>query len=119
MKTFTLITTSLVLCGSLLSIAKAAPVSGAPPVVVKVSDLDTTGPSGKKELYRRLSQAARAVCSQLDQTGSRPWINHKYEACIDQAVSGAVAKINRADFTDYVASLTHKPASAETRLAAR
>jgi UrcA family protein len=120
MKNFTLITTTLVLCGSFLSIAKAAPHADVPTAVVKVGDLDTTGLAGKKELYRRLSRASRAVCSSLeDQSGSNARIAHLYEACIDQAISGAVAQINRADFTNYVASLTHKPDSTETRLAAR
>jgi UrcA family protein len=118
MKTLTLITTTLVLCGSLLSIAKAAPHADIPTAVVKFGDLDMTRLAGKQELYRRLSRAARTVCSPLEDESGRK-LTHLYEACIDKALSGAVAHINRADFTDYVASLTHKPGRAETRLAAR
>ena len=120
MKTFTLITTTLVLCGSLLSIAKAAPHADIPTAVVKFGDLDTMHPAGKKELYRRLSRAAREVCSSLEGTsGSRPFPAPQYEACIDRALSGAVAQINRPDFTDYVATRTQKSVGVDTRLAAR
>jgi hypothetical protein len=42
-----------------------------------------------------------------------------YKACIDQAVSGAVARINRPEFTDYVASRTPKAAHVGIQLAAR
>jgi UrcA family protein len=120
MKTFTLISIALVLCGSILSVAKAARPSDIPTAVVKFGDLDTMHPAGKKELYRRLSRATREVCSSLEGTsGSRLFPAPQYEACIDRALSGAVAQINRPDFTDYVATLAHKPTSVDTRLAAR
>ena len=104
MKTFTLITTTLVLCGSILSVAKAAPPSDIPTAVVKFGDLDTTHPAGKKELYRRLNRAAHAVCSPLEGASGSALVNPQYRACLDQAVSGAVAQINRLEFTDYVAT---------------
>src|ERR1700733_14336418 len=40
MKSFTLVATALVLSGSIFSVAKAAPPSDAPTVVVKFGDLD-------------------------------------------------------------------------------
>ena len=63
MKAIILISTSLVLSGSILSTAKAAPSSDVPTAVVKLRDLDITHAAGKAELYRRLMRAARAVCS--------------------------------------------------------
>jgi UrcA family protein len=120
MKKFTLIATTFVLCGSLLSIAEAGPLSVIPTAVVKVADLDIAAPAGKKELYRRVSRAARAVCSAFEpESGLRVSLTHLHEACVDKAVAGAVAQINRADFTGYVATLTHKPVGAEVRLAAQ
>ena len=120
MKKFTLITTTLVLCGSFLSIAEAAPNSVLPTAVVKVADLDIAAPAGKKELYRRVSRAARAVCSAFeDESGLRVSLTQLHEACVDKAVAGAVAQINRADFTDYVATLIHRPVGGELRLAAQ
>jgi hypothetical protein len=47
MKKFALITTALVLSGSIFSIAQAAPPSDVPTAVVKFGDLDTTGSAGK------------------------------------------------------------------------
>jgi UrcA family protein len=119
MKKFALITTALVLSGSIFSIAQAAPPSDVPTAVVKFGDLDTTGSAGKEQLYRRLTQAAHAVCRSLDPSGSVARLAPLYKACIDQAVSGAVAKIDRADFTDYVAMRTAKPARAGIQLASR
>jgi UrcA family protein len=119
MKTFALITTALALSGSMLSVAQAASPSDVPTAVVKFADLDTTRAEGKEALYRRLHQAARSVCSSLDPSGSVARLAPLYKACIDQAVSGAVAKINRPDFADYVAARTAKPARAGIQLAAR
>jgi UrcA family protein len=120
MKTFTLITSALFLSGSILSVAAAAPPSDVPTAVVKFGELDTTRTAGKEELYRRLSRAADAVCSPLEGVfGSRALVTPQYKACMNQALSGAVAQINRADFTDYVAMRTQKSVGAATRLATR
>jgi UrcA family protein len=121
MKTITLITTALVLGGSILSVANAAPPSDVPTAVVKFGDLDATRLAGKEELYRRLTRAARSVCRSLDpsESGARLQLTTLYKACIDEAVSGAVAQINRPEFTDYVASRTQKPVSIGPKLAAR
>jgi UrcA family protein len=121
MKTFTLITTALFLSGSILSVTEAAPPSDVPTAIVKFGDLDTTRPAGKEELYRRLSRAAQAVCSPLEGAfGSRALVTSpQYEACINQALSGAVAQFNRPDFTAYVATRTQKTVGDGTRLATR
>ncbi len=120
MKTFTLTTFLLFLSGSILSVSEAAPPSDVPTAVVKFRELDTAHPAGKEELYRRLYRAAHEVCSPLEGAfGSRALVTPQYEACINQALSGAVARINRPDFTDYVATRTQKSAGADTRLANR
>jgi UrcA family protein len=120
MKTFTLITTALFLSASILSVTEAAPPSDVPTAVVKFGDLDTTRPAGKEELYRRLSRAAQAVCSPLEGAfGSRALVTPQYEACINQALAGAVAQFNRPDFTAYVATRTQRSVGLDTRLATR
>jgi UrcA family protein len=122
MKSFTLIATALVLSGSILSVAKAAQPSDAPTTVVKFGDLDAKRPAGKEELYRRLTRAAHSVCRALDPNESGATnlqLIPVYKSCIDQAVSGAVAKINLPEFTDYVAARTQKPVSTGMQLAAR
>ena len=118
MKTFTRITTAIFLSGSFLSVVQAAPPSDVPTAVVKFGDLDINRPAGKESLYLRLNRAAQSVCS----PGSwyrRALLSPQYEACMEQALSGAIAKINRPDFTDYVALRTQKPAVVDARLAAR
>jgi UrcA family protein len=121
MKSFTLITTALVLGASILCVANAAPPSDLPTTVVKFGDLDATGPAGKEELYRRLTRAAHSVCRSLDPSESATKLQFAplYKTCIDQAVSGAVAKINRREFTEYVASRMQKPDPVGIQLAAR
>jgi UrcA family protein len=122
MKTFTLITILLFLSGSILSVTEAAPPSDVPTAVVKFGELDTAHPAGKEELYRRLTRAAHSVCRALDPNESGATnlqLIPVYKSCIDQAVSGAVAKINLPEFTDYVAARTQKPVSTGMQLAAR
>jgi UrcA family protein len=122
MKTIALITAALVLSGSILSAAKAAPPSDVATAVVKFGDLDTTRPAGKEELYRRFARAARSTCRSLDPSdASTKWLASRaqYEACINQALEGAVARFNRPDFTEYVAARTGKSTSAGVRLADR
>ncbi len=121
MKTFTALTTALVLTGSILSVANAAPPSDVPTTVVRFGDLDATRPAGKEELYRRLTRAARVVCHSLDPS-ERPAnlrLTSLYKACIDNALFGAVAQINRPEFTDYVAAQRPKVAKANLLLADR
>jgi UrcA family protein len=121
MNSFALITTALILSASILPAANAAPPSDLPTAVVKFGDLDTTRPAGKEELYQRLTRGARTVCRSLDPSESsvKAEITPLYNACIGQAVSAAVAKINLPEFSDYVASRMPKPAATGMQLAAR
>jgi UrcA family protein len=121
MKSVTFITTAVVLSGSILAVAQAALPSDVPNAVVEFGDLNVTRPAGKEELYRRLTRAARSVCRSLDpsESGAKLQLMPMYKACLDQAVSGAVAQINRPEFTDYVASRMPKPDHAGIQLAGR
>ncbi len=121
MKSIILIATATILSGSILAAAQAAPPSDVPTAVVKFRDLDMAGPAGKERLYRRMVQAARAVCSPLDPNGSvvKPAFPRQYETCIDQAVFGAVARLNRQEFSEYVAARQPNGANASVHLANR
>ena len=121
MKTIALIAASILLSYAILSIAKAALPSSVPTAVVKFRDLDSTRPAGKEELYRRLMRAARAVCSPVNPNGTnlKPLVTPEYEACIDKALSGAVARFNRPEFTDYVAARIPKSTVGGVQLATR
>jgi UrcA family protein len=119
MKFLTLITTALVLSGSILSVANASPPSDVPTAVVKFGDLDTTHPAGKEALYRRLTRAARSVCRSLDpgDSAAKGDVAPLYKACINRAVSGAIARINRPEFSEFVASRMPAPDHADIQLA--
>jgi len=121
MKTTTLITSAIFLSASILSVANAAAPADVPTTVVKFGELDVNSTAGKQELYLRLKQGARTVCRALDPSDSvaKNLLAREYKACIEQAVSGAVAKINRPDFSDYVASRMPKATGSAIQLASR
>lgn len=65
----------------------------APPTrTVKYADLDLTKPAGVRALYGRITAAARHVC-QLD-TVADLQMHSKEQACINQAIDGAVRNVN-------------------------
>jgi UrcA family protein len=121
MKKFTLITTALVLVGSIFTVAEASPPSDLPTSVVKFGDLDTTHAAGQEQLYRRVTRAAQAVCRPLDpsNSGSRLALISLHRACVDKALADAVVKINLPEFTDYVASRMPNSTGPGIRVAAR
>jgi len=121
MKTITLITTAFLLGGSIFSIAQASPPSDVPTIVVKYGDLDTTRSAGQTELYGRLTRAAQSVCQSLDPGTSvrNLALIAPHKACVDKALSAAVARIDRPEFTDYVATRMPNLTIAAIRLAAR
>lgn len=58
---------------------------------VSYADLDLSKPAGAATLYRRLKAAARMVCSPYDSRITRK----SWRECYDNAISDAVAEINR------------------------
>ena len=67
--------------------------SGAPSVVVRMSDLDLSRTEGAKALLARLRHAASMVCggrpsSPLDLDGRQA-----YDACVHQSLDGAVGQV--------------------------
>lgn len=95
-----------VLVASILSLTTlaaraAAPVTEALSVKVQFADLDLTREAGIARLYLRIKGAARQVCDQQAQHSLR----QTYPACVKQAVSAAVARLDRPMLSDYVAQL--------------
>ncbi len=85
-------------------IACAAPPSnsvgdGAKQYVVRYSDLDLAKSAGAAALYARLQQAARAVCAPFE--GRELALAAQHRACMDRAVAGAVAEVNRPLLSAY------------------
>ena len=97
-----------------LSVIGAAHASSAnpPTAVVRYDDLDVSTTRGSAALLGRLQSAARLVCSDFEYLGGndrplslRVALPELHEECLHQAVDGAVATINRPEFSAYVASV--------------
>ncbi len=72
---------------------------GAKQYVVRFADLDLSKMAGASALYVRLQHAARAVCHPLESRELA--LATKYRACVDQAVTSAVASVNRPMLSEY------------------
>jgi UrcA family protein len=116
MRTFIIIAATAALSFSILASAHADTIDDPPSVSVRFADLDLDHAAGSATLYKRLSVAARAVCRELDPRDSansdlKPGRQQQYQSCVDKAIIGAVAKINRAAFTSYVSTKMTLPAT--------
>jgi UrcA family protein len=67
---------------------------GARSVAVSYSTIDLTTQRGADKLYQRLRYAAREVCEPLDERGV-PSLRLAWSACYQQALSSAVAEVDR------------------------
>jgi UrcA family protein len=89
-----LIATALfgVFCSSFAALPAAADGFEPLKVTVKFADLDVSRQPGATVLYHRIRTAAKEVCSPYDHSGAvaRPYL----DACVDQAITDAVAEIN-------------------------
>ncbi len=92
-----------------------------PTAKVHFADLDLTHAEGSVELYRRIHTAARNVCRSLDPRESVIPLALKahYEDCMSNAINGAVAQVNRAEFSAYVQGRDTPSKTANLKLAAR
>jgi UrcA family protein len=79
--------------------ANAGSPQDVPSVVVPFGDLDLSRSEGATVLYRRLRSAAETVCAPLDDRGVARHMSFK--ACVQSAISAAVAKVNRTALTAY------------------
>jgi UrcA family protein len=118
MKTIAIILATAALSLSVLSVAQASGSDEIASVTVRFADLDLTRSDGLSSLYTRLSQAANSVCRDDSEKGVL--VQQRYRVCMDQAIKGAVAKIDQPAFSDYVARKTGSPASSTgVKLAAK
>jgi UrcA family protein len=72
---------------------------GVKQYVVRFPDLDLSKMAGATALYVRLQHAARVVCDPLE--SRELGIAARYRACMDQAVTNAVAGVNRPLLSEY------------------
>jgi UrcA family protein len=83
--------------------------------IVRFADLDLSKIDGAARLYSRLRHAAAIVCSPLD---SRNLVMAaQYQVCVDQAIAGAVASVDRPMLSQYHESQSKGGKSAVTQLA--
>jgi UrcA family protein len=83
---------------------------------VTLSDLDLNTREGVETLYHRIESAARTACGPPVITGSR-LPTYAWQACVADAIKGAVVKFDRPQLTAYYAErLAHAP---DPKLAAR
>jgi UrcA family protein len=103
---------AITLAASFLSLCALAaradvPVEEFHSVTVQFADLDLDRKPGIEKLYFRIKSAAKRVCD--TQANERLVPRQSYDACVERAVSTAVARINRPLLTDYVAQRGGKP----------
>jgi UrcA family protein len=90
-----LIATAIVgaLIAGFAAVCSAADSTEAPQAVVRYADLDISTSQGAAALYNRIRFASEGVCASLDGAD----LNSKSHAktCVQRAIEGAVAKVNR------------------------
>ena len=79
--------------------AEEAPKS----LTVQFADLDLSKDAGAATLFNRIKGAAKRVCS-THSDGTTLREKQKYAACIEFALSNAVARVDRPELTEYVTS---------------
>jgi UrcA family protein len=87
-------------CMNPVMTAGASDLGGAPTsrtVQVRAADLST--PERVAALYRRIRNAARSVCGYADNRFREE--QAAWDACVNQAIGRAVARVASADLTDY------------------
>jgi UrcA family protein len=82
--------------------AHAASPENVPSVVVHFADLDLSRSEGATVLYQRLKGTAETVCAPLDDRDIARHISFK--ACVQSAISAAVAKVDKPALTAYYES---------------
>ena len=86
--------------------------SDVPQFTVKFGDLNVSSREGSAVLYGRIRAAAEKVCSPYDRSGLEFKVH--LNACIDEAILGAVNRVNNSALTAVYSAKTGKEVS--TRL---
>ncbi len=100
---------SIVALGFAVSNVSNAANSDAQPVeslTVQYGDLDLNKPQGVDALLKRIKSAAKDVCSEFEGRTQRE--KQLHSQCVDQAVSTAVARVNRPALSQYLAERSSK-----------
>jgi UrcA family protein len=105
-----IVAASLVVIGWVVTAGSAHAAEAVEPLTKTVvyGDLNLDTEAGARVLYSRLRIAANAVCSPLE--GRSLSLQSRWQACYDNAMASAVAKVNHAAVTAlYASTLGHSP----------
>jgi UrcA family protein len=100
---------SIVVLGLVLNTAYAAEAPKS--LTVQFADLDLTKNAGAAALFKRIKGAALGVCS-AHSGGTTLRDKEQHAACVEFAVSNAVARVDRPELSKYVTrrfSIEKKP----------
>jgi len=111
----TTILTTMLAAGAQLAHADVA-LDSPPQIKVQFADLDLTRVEGAAALYRRLHSAAQSVCAPLANDLARL---DRYKACIADAVSVAVAEVDKPALTMYYRTQINGSSPTLARIAQR
>lgn len=87
-------------------------------LTVQFADLDLNKDAGLARLFDRLKGAAERVCS-VHSGGTTLRDQQQYAACVDFALSNAVARVDRPELTEYVVSLHSGEKQAPAKVVSR
>lgn len=96
----TLVTAATLAAGAFSTAARADASNEFQTETVRFADLDTSNVPGAAALYKRTRHAAERVCRNLD-PGRALSLMEPYNACVQLALTNAVATINRPAVTAY------------------
>ena len=106
MKNFFIVASIIILGFATANVANAD--SQAPrTLTVQFGDLNLNNAQGVDALYKRIKNAARNVCSELE--GRTLSKKRLYAECVDTALSTAIARVDRPALSRYVVDRSAKP----------
>ena len=106
-----------VIISSFGAVCSAADTAEVPKTVVKYADLDLSTSQGAASLFNRIRVAAEGVCS--SQEGRDLSSKMHWDACVRQAIEGAVIQVNRPTLSLVYATKYGVPQSSKILTAQR
>jgi len=105
MKNFFSIATIIAFGFATISVANA----DSPPqtLTVQFGDLNLNNAQGVDALFKRIKQAAKSVCNQLE--GRTLKEKRLYSDCVETALSTAIARVDRPVLSRYLVDSSAKP----------
>jgi UrcA family protein len=116
MKTVISLTSSIVLGLIAVNAVHAADPTVTPKsLTVQFADLDLSRTEGVTMLFNRITGAAKSVCSSLRGTSLRE--KEQHTACVELALTNAVARVDRPVLAQYVSSRSSTETKAPIKIA--